>query len=195
MNRRGLIVAGVAATAGAAGAWWNAHRSSAPGASAALVDAPPPAASSAAAEAGSAVAGTAPDFWSLRFERADGGDLLLASLRGRPLVVNFWATWCPPCVKELPEIDRFARSFAKNGVQVIGLAVDSAAPVREFLKKTPVSFPVGLAGYGGTTLARQLGNGNGALPFTVVFNAAGVAVQHKLGQTHYDELAGWAAAL
>ena len=189
MNRRHLMIAGVAASAGAAGLWWKTRESAA---SADIKITGQPGADAPAASPHAAASAPA-DFWSLQFDRPEGGALALASLRGKPLVVNFWATWCPPCVKELPEIDRFARAFAERGWQVIGLAVDGAAPVREFLKKTPVSFPIGLAGFGGTELARQLGNGNGALPFTVVFDASGTAVQHKLGQTHYDELADWAA--
>ena len=81
----------------------------------------------------------------------------MAELRGQPLLINFWATWCPPCIKELPEFDRFARSHAKQ-LRVVGLAIDSLAPVQEFLKKQPVGFAIGLAGFAGTDLARSLGN-------------------------------------
>ncbi|MEY4753913.1 MAG: hypothetical protein RJA44_1588, partial [Pseudomonadota bacterium] len=152
--------------------------------------APAPATAAASADPAAAAA----DFWTRSFERPDGSPLQMAGLRGKPLVVNFWATWCPPCVKEMPELDRFAREFAAQGWQVIGIAVDSKTPVNEFLKKTPVSFPIGLAGFAGTELARLLGNSNSALPFTVVFDASGRITQRKLGQTSYVELAGWASA-
>lgn len=132
-----------------------------------------------------------PEFWNLQFERPEGGRLTLESLRGRPLVINFWATWCPPCVREMPELDRFARDSANHGWQVIGLAVDSPTPVREFLKALPVNFPVGLVGLGGTELSRQLGNTSGALPFTVLIDASGQVVQRKLGQTSHEELLHW----
>ena len=110
------------------------------------------------------------------------------------MLINFWATWCPPCIKELPEFDRFSRSHDKQ-LRVVGLAIDSLAPVQEFLKKQPVGFDIGLAGFSGTDLARSLGNSAGALPFTVLLDAKGVVVQRKLGETQYAELESWARQL
>ena len=132
--------------------------------------------------------------WSLRFDRPQGGELVLADLRGRPTVLNFWATWCGPCVQEMPELDRFHREFGARGWQVIGLAIDGPTPVRQFLARQPVSFAIGLAGLDGTELARKLGNPSGSLPFSVVFDAQGRPVRRKLGQTGYAELAHWAGA-
>jgi thiol-disulfide isomerase/thioredoxin len=139
-------------------------------------------------------AGSAGDagFWSLAFPRPEGGELVLATLRGRPWVLNFWATWCPPCIQEMPALDRFRKAYAGRGWEVVGLAVDGPTPVREFLQRVPVSFPIGLAGFGGTDLGKRLGNQTGGLPFTVVFDSRGRAVQRKLGETSYDELARWA---
>jgi hypothetical protein len=97
-------------------------------------------------------------------------------------------------VKELPEIDRFAASQAQR-LRVVGLAIDSLGPVQEFLRRQSVSFPIGLAGFDGTDLSRSLGNTAGGLPFTVLLDAQGTVVQRKIGQTHYDELQGWAREL
>jgi thiol-disulfide isomerase/thioredoxin len=133
--------------------------------------------------------------WTLSFPQPGGGELQMAALRGRPLVLNFWATWCPPCVKEFPELDRFQREFAGQGWQVVGLAIDGPTPVREFLQRVPVGFSIGLAGFGGTELGRALGNERGGLPFTVLFDARGNLRQRKLGETTFDELAGWARAI
>ncbi len=119
----------------------------------------------------------------------------MASLRGTPLVLNFWATWCAPCVKEMPELDRFARQFATRGGKVLGLAVDNPTSVRQFLARTPVSYTIGLAGFDGTDLSRRLGNADGSLPFTAVFNRQGAVMQRKLGTTKVDELNRWVAAL
>lgn len=131
------------------------------------------------------------DVWTLRFEKPGGGEIALASLRGRPLVLNFWATWCPPCVEEMPLLDRFEREHADAGWRVMGLAVDNAEPVAKFLAVHPVGFAIGLAGMQGVTLSRTLGNTRGALPFSVIFDRRGDAVERKLGSWTGDELAGW----
>jgi thiol-disulfide isomerase/thioredoxin len=133
--------------------------------------------------------------WAARFEQIPSGELTMASLRGKPLVVNFWATWCPPCVKEMPELDRFAQAHAAQGWQVLGLAIDQRSAVQQFLGKTPVRFPIALAGAEGTQWVRELGNPAGGLPFTAVFDAQGRLVQRKLGATDQEELRRWAAAL
>jgi len=174
-SRRALL-AGVGLLAAAGGALWYGRQSSPPVALAAADGADPV------------------DLWSQRFPRPDGGELVMADLRGRPLLINFWATWCPPCVKELPEFDRFARSHERQ-IRVVGLAIDKLAPVQEFLKKQPLSFDIGLAGFAGTELARSLGNTAGALPFTVLLDAKGNAVQRKLGPTEHAELEAWARRL
>ncbi|MBX3638403.1 MAG: TlpA family protein disulfide reductase [Rubrivivax sp.] len=135
------------------------------------------------------------NLWTLRFARPEGGELAMASLRGRPLLLNFWATWCPPCVKEMPEIDRFRAALVARGGEVVGIAVDSPTPVREFLRRTPVGYPIALAGFEGSDLSRRLGNAQGALPFTVLFGRDGRIVQRKLGETTAAELEGWLALL
>lgn len=129
--------------------------------------------------------------WQMRFAQPGGGELAMASLRGRPVLLNFWATWCPPCVKEMPEIDRFRTALAARGGEVVGIAVDSPTPVREFLRRTPVGYPIALAGFEGSDLSRRLGNVQGALPFTVLFGRDGRIVQRKLGETNAAELEGW----
>jgi thiol-disulfide isomerase/thioredoxin len=133
------------------------------------------------------------DFWNLRFARPEGGELVLADFRGRPLLLNFWATWCPPCVKEMPLLDQFHRQHQGAGWQVVGLAIDAPTPVRQFLTRVPVGFAVGLAGLEGTDLSRQLGNEGGALPFTVVFGKQGEVRHRKLGEVTPAELARWAS--
>ena len=129
--------------------------------------------------------------WEMRFERPEGGELAMQTLRGKPLLINFWATWCAPCVKEMPEIDRFAREFGKHQGQVLGLAIDGLAPVRQFLAKVKVGFLIGLGGLDGTDLVHQLGNLQGSLPFTVLIDADGNIVQRKMGETDLNELLGW----
>ncbi len=169
-NRRGWVVS-VAATAAAAGVGWSIWRQRATDSS---VD-----------EA----------FWRSSFETPDGSRLVLAELRDQPLVLNFWAPWCPPCVREMPALDRFAREFAPRGWRVIGLAVDKAQPVRDFLARSPVSYAIGLTGFEGIELSRQLGNLSGGLPFTVLFGRHGALLQRHMGETTYDQLAQWAQGI
>lgn len=127
-------------------------------------------------------------FWQQQFDTPQGTPLAWSALKGRPIVLNFWATWCPPCVKEMPELDRFQREFAAKGWKVVGLAIDGPTPVREFLAKVQVGFDIGLAGFGGTELAQTLGNTVGGLPFTVLIDAQG-RVRHRLmGATDLAQL-------
>ena len=130
--------------------------------------------------------------WALEFEKPEGGALAMRSFEGKPLLLNFWATWCPPCVEELPMLNAFYREHAAKGWQVIGLAIDQPTAVRKFLTRIPLEFPVGLAGLGGTDLGRSLGNLTGGLPFTVVFGAQGAVLHRKMGQVTPTDLQQWA---
>ncbi|WP_439586194.1 TlpA disulfide reductase family protein [Hydrogenophaga sp.] len=170
LQRRTLWMAGVALAAAGTGAWWSERR---------LRLQPVLDASEAA-------------FWQGEFEGPHGEKVRVADFRGRPLLVNFWATWCPPCVEELPMLNAFHQAQAARGWQVLGLAVDQPSAVRGFLKKLPLNFPVGMAGFDGTELSRTLGNPAGALPFTVVFGASGEVLHRKLGKVSDADLNQWA---
>ena len=136
----------------------------------------------------SAITTAVPDFWALQWTTPDGAPLPMQSFQGRPLLVNFWATWCPPCVEELPLINAFHQENKGNGWQVLGLAVDKAAQVKTFLTKTPLAFPIGMAGLGGTDLSRKLGNVAGGLPFTLAVGSGGGIILRKMGQVTADDL-------
>lgn len=131
--------------------------------------------------------------WDLELEQPLGGTLKLKSFRGKPLVLNFWATWCPPCVAELPLLERFYQQNAAKGWQVVGLAVDNTKSVTQFLSKIPLSFPTPLAGFEGTELSRSLGNVSGGLPFTVVFNSIGEVALRHMGQLSAEQLTSFLA--
>jgi thiol-disulfide isomerase/thioredoxin len=149
----------------------------------------PPRVSPADGETGQ---GRPPDVWSLRFEKPGGGEFSLTPWLGQPLLLNFWATWCPPCVEEMPLLERFQRDYRATGWRVVGLAVDNAASVLEFLAAHPVTFAIGLAGLEGLTLSRALGNERGALPFSAAFNPGGEPVERRLGALTWEELTTWA---
>lgn len=131
-------------------------------------------------------------FWSLQWDTPEGHPLPMQSFRGRPLLLNFWATWCPPCVEELPLINAFYRQNRGNRWQVLGLAVDKLEPVQSFLKKMPLDFPVGLAGLSGAELGRSLGNLTGGLPFSIVLASDGSIAHRKLGRLRVEDLDAWA---
>jgi len=131
------------------------------------------------------------DVWSMDFETPGGSRLLMQGLRGRPLLLNFWATWCPPCVEELPLLDAFHKENAANGWQVLGLAVDKAEPVRAFLSRQPLGFPVALAGVDGLNLSKALGNRAGGLPFSVLFGSNGTVLARKIGKLSSRDLTLW----
>ena len=170
-ERRKVLLAtaaGAATIAGAGWGWWSQREQGA---------------DQAAAQA----------LWALDFQTPAGQALAMKSLRGKPLLLNFWATWCPPCVEELPLLDGFYRQNVSKGWQVVGLAIDQPSAVRAFLGRTPVSFPVGMAGFGGTELGKSLGNAAGGLPFTVVLGAGGEVRHRRMGQVSQADLAQWLA--
>lgn len=203
-SRRILVLAGLAAAAG--GALVALKRHTASTSPAGVPGAPNSPASAAQAQAATEASSTAsaplitgdqlaPAFWQQAFDTPTGKPLSLGIAQGKPTLINFWATWCPPCVKEMPELDRFHRAFAPKGWKVIGLAIDGPTPVKEFLAKVGVGFDIGLAGFGGTELAQALGNTSGGLPFSVLIDAKGRVQHRKMGATHYDELAAWASKM
>ena len=130
--------------------------------------------------------------WNAEFDTPDGQVLKMQNLQGRPLVINFWATWCAPCVEEMPLLDIFFRQNASKGWQMVGLAIDQPSRVRQYLSQNAISYPIGLAGLTGTELGRYLGNEVGGLPFTVVLDGKGGVIQRKLGKLSAQEIQAWA---
>lgn len=102
--------------------------------------------------------------------------------KGKILLVNFWATWCPPCVAEMPELVDLQTEMKEKNLQIVGIGIDSPSNIREFAAKYKISYPLLMAGMEGTELSRQFGNQAGGLPFTVLIDASGQVRQTYLGR-------------
>jgi len=103
-------------------------------------------------------------------------------------VCNFWATWCAPCREEMPLLLSARAKYASKGVEIVGIAVDNAAKVREFSTALGITYPILLAEADGLELMRKLGNAAGGLPYTVFLDREGRPVEHKLGALKAAEL-------
>ncbi|WP_254459426.1 TlpA family protein disulfide reductase [Xanthomonas sacchari] len=180
-----LAVAAVAAVLGVAAAHWWERR--APGMATAV-----PATASGRDAAPVATARPGDPAPALRLPTLDGGQLTLAQFRGRPLLVNVWASWCEPCVREMPELDRLARAQADGGVQVLGIALDRAEDVRAFLQQVPIGYPIALETPGPADASVRLGDTQGLLPYSVLIDADGRIVKQKLGPFAPGEVETWA---
>ena len=130
---------------------------------------------------------------ALALPALDGRTVQLpADYAGRPLLVNFWASWCGPCIEEMPELERYAREQARTGVQVIGIALDDKAAVEDFLKRLPVSYPILLDQAGPADRSVQLGNPKGVLPYSALVSADGRLLKQRIGPFAPGEIDGWA---
>jgi thiol-disulfide isomerase/thioredoxin len=110
----------------------------------------------------------------------DNQPVLFSTHRGRPMIINFWARWCPPCRVEIPEL--VALQQQKTGVDIIGINIETdPAPVRDFGRAYDINYPVLLTRAPGIELMRSLGNSKAGLPFTVVLNKQGEVVASRMG--------------
>ena len=128
---------------------------------------------------------------ALELPALDGSRIDLAALRGKTVLLNFWASWCSPCVEEMPLLDRTARERAASGLVVIGVAVDDEDAVRAFLDEHPVTYPIALGNAGSPDESADFGNARGVLPYSVLIDTAGVVRRVDAGSFEGDELAEW----
>lgn len=127
--------------------------------------------------------------FALELPILSGESFSLASLKGKPLVLNFWATWCAPCVREMPLLDELAQ--AHPHVQFIGFALDTLKNMQKFDARVQVSYPLLVAGAKYLRLVKQLGNPGGGLPFTLVFDEKLQAQRLLLGEIEKEDLQGF----
>ncbi|WP_051532224.1 TlpA family protein disulfide reductase [Brackiella oedipodis] len=124
--------------------------------------------------------------YNLQLPDLKGQNFALSQLKGKVTIVNFWATWCGPCVREMPELDRLAKQHPK--LNVVGFAIDSAENIQNFQKKVQVSYPLLVGGPKFLKLMRQLGNPKGGLPFTLILNEKGQVIHKILGELNPEKL-------
>ncbi|TLX23271.1 TlpA family protein disulfide reductase [Thermomonas fusca] len=130
-----------------------------------------------------------------------------AAWAGRPVLVNLWATWCAPCLKEMPDLQAFADQQSANaekafataqgaaGVQVVGIALDDAAAVAAFLRQHGITYPVLLDAAGPADAGVRLGNPAGVLPYSILVSADGRLLKTRIGPfTDAADIADWASA-
>lgn len=123
-----------------------------------------------------------------RFTDLEGRPRTLAEWKNRPLVCNFWATWCPPCREEIPLLVAERPHVTGKGGEIVGIALDTAANVAQFTKTVHISYPVLLADPSSIELMAKLGNASGGLPYTVFVARSGRIAGRKLGRLQRPEL-------
>ena len=118
----------------------------------------------------------------------DGKAQPLEQWRGKVLVVNFWATWCAPCREEIPGFVKFQEQYGAQGVQFVGIAIDTPERVAPYIKEIGINYPVLVGGIETMDFARQIGNRAGVLPFTVVLDRTGKVVTTLVGIVRPEKL-------
>jgi thiol-disulfide isomerase/thioredoxin len=108
--------------------------------------------------------------------------------KDKVLVINFWATWCPSCREEMPDLVALQAQYAAQGVQMIGIALEDREPVEEYLDFVKINYPTLIAGDQGMALAGRLGNRAEAIPYTVVVDRQGMIRDRHLGKFSKPEL-------
>jgi thiol-disulfide isomerase/thioredoxin len=127
-----------------------------------------------------------PDF---RLPDAGGREIASSSWAGKVVVLNFWATWCPPCLRELPLLDEVQRTSPDGSLQVVGIAIDREAEVERFLTAHPVDYPILIGDTDAVDMSRRLGNRLQGLPYTVIFDSRGKRAYGQIGELTRASLA------
>lgn len=125
---------------------------------------------------------SAQSLFSANLLNPDGVSQDLSQYKGKVIVLNFWATWCPPCREEMPELSALNKEYQDKNVVVLGIAIDELAQVKSFTQETPVSYPLFAAEEDGMSLGNSLGNDKGVLPYTVIINSDGKVVKPFFGR-------------
>jgi thiol-disulfide isomerase/thioredoxin len=122
----------------------------------------------------------------IRLPGLDGKVHRLTDWKGRPLVINFWATWCEPCRREIPLLQSLRRKYAANGLEIVGIGIDQVDPVRKYSSDHGIEYPLLLGEREGLEAAKAFGMET-VLPFSVFSDREGRVVTLKIGELHRDE--------
>ncbi len=106
----------------------------------------------------------------------------LSKWQGKTLIINFWATWCPPCLKEIPDFMALQAEFKDKNVQFIGIALEDLQTVADYNAQVNINYPILIGEFTGTQLARSWGNTLNTVPFTVVINPQGEIIHRQMGE-------------
>jgi len=106
----------------------------------------------------------------------------ISQYQGKIIVLNFWATWCPPCREEMPELSALYQEYKNKNVVVLGVALDDLASVITYLKSSPVNYPIYISENEGMDLGAELGNDQGVLPYTVIIDTDGNVIKTFFGR-------------
>ncbi len=121
------------------------------------------------------------------FPDLNGKPRALAEWRGKVVLLNFWAPWCPPCVKEIPNLVELQRRHGGEGLQVVGITIDTGEHAANFTAGMAINYPLLVGEDQGIELAHELGDAVGALPYTVVLDREGHPLQRHAGGLTLDE--------
>ncbi len=133
-------------------------------------------------------AGPATEIWHARFADTNGRVQAMDQWRGKVVVVNFWATWCPPCREEMPGFVRLQRELGGTGAQFVGIAIDSPDAVKPYAASLGVNYPVLIAEQNGAEWLKTLGNNLAVMPYTLIYNRKGEVASVQLGLLKEDAL-------
>lgn len=128
---------------------------------------------------------TRPEF---TLKNLQGEPVAMSHWQGKAVVVNFWATWCGPCQREIPLLNRMAAEYGPKGLHIVGIAVDFAEDVQKFVAKTPLDYPTLVGEEDGAAAATAFGIDSLAFPFTAFTDKQGRVLSVHLGELHEPEL-------